>query len=167
MDSGAVDTVGPRQVAQAIPIKPTKASKEGRHYKAANGTEIKNYGQKRIEGVDNKGVSTGITIQVADVHKTLASVGKMTDAGNTIIFSKGRSIIATDKEGEVAKAAIKAAKPNQTTELEKRNGVYTFDMWVNKDQTNYVPRTTLGRSINYQNIGAVSQDFAWLDDEVM
>ena len=124
-------------------------------------------GRRGLRESTKKGTNTGITIQVADVHKTLASVGKMTDAGNTIIFSKGRSIIATDKDGEVAKAAIGAAKPNQTTELEKRNGVYTFDMWVDRDQTNYVARTTLGRSSNYQNIGAIRQDFAWLDDEVM
>ena len=99
VDSGAADTVGPKHIAQGIPIKPTKASKEGKHYRAANGTQIKNYGQKRLEGLDNKGTKTGITIQVADVHKTLASVGKMTEAGNTIIFSKGKSIITTDKDG--------------------------------------------------------------------
>ena len=88
VDSGAADTVGPKSIAQGIPIKPTKASQLGENYRAANGTTIKNYGQKRLEGVDANGINTGITIQVADVRKTLASVGKMTEAGNIIIFSK-------------------------------------------------------------------------------
>ena len=169
-DSGAVDTVGPKHIAQGIPIKPTKASKEGRHYRAANGTQIKNYGQKRLEGVDKKGTSTGITIQVADVHKTLASVGRMTDADNTIIFSKGRSIITSDPDGEVAGAAFRACKPMKTTELEKKNGVYTFDMWIERQADNYQsPGQTFerGQTNTYHNIGAITGDFAWLEDEVM
>ena len=173
VDSGAAETVGPRNIAKGIPIRPTKASREGRHYRAANGTQIKNYGQKRLEGVDKKWTSTGITIQVADVHKTLASVGKMTDADNTIIFSKGRSIITADKDGKVAEAAIKMAKPQHTTELEKKNGVYTFDMWIKSQRNYYQPPGTIinteapSSTSNYQNFAAISSDFAWLEDEVM
>ena len=80
--------------------------------------------------MDANGINTGITIQVADVKKTLASVGKMTDADNTIIFSKGRSIITADKSGDVARAALDAANPRTTTELEKKNGVYSCDIWL-------------------------------------
>ena len=117
--------------------------------------------------MDNNGTNTGITIQVADVHKTLASVGRMTDANNTIIFSKGRSIITSDKDGKVANAAFKAVNPINTTELEKRGGVYTFDMWINKQSTNYTPPGTSITATNYKDIGTISQDFGWLDDEVM
>ena len=91
----------------------------------------------------------------------------MTDADNTVIFSKGKSIITSDPDGRIAAAAIKLADPTKTTVLDKKNGVYTFDMWIpkagdismsEKQQTNYCS--------NYQNIGSVS-DFAWLDDQVM
>ena len=116
VDSGAADTVGPKHIADQLPIRPTKASREGKHYRAANGTQIRNYGQKRFEGIDKRGTKTGITIQVADVHKTLASVGKMTEAGNTIIFSKGKSIITSDRDGKIANAAICVAQPENTTE---------------------------------------------------
>ena len=108
----------------------------------------------------------------------------MTDANNTIIFSKGRSIITSDKDGKVANAAFAAANPINTTELEKKGGAYTFDMWINKQSTNYTPPgttiTTTTNSVttnktgtshhdvrNYKNIGEISRDFAWLDDEVM
>ena len=172
VDSGAADTVGPKHVAAGIAIKPTKASRQGKHYRAANGTQIRNYGQKRLEGIDKKGTNTGITIQVADVHKTLASVGRMTEAGNTIIFSQGKSIITSDKDGAIANAAISKARPENTTELEKKNGVYTFDMWINAQSANYPPPTSgaISNSVNkdnYQNIGAITSDFAWLEDEVM
>ena len=133
-------------------------------FRAANGTTIRNYGQKRLEGIDSKGINTGITIQVADVNKTLASVGMMTDADNTIIFSKGRSIITSDKGGKIADAAIKLANPANTTELQKKNGVYTFDMWLKRQASNYTPPAA--EASNYKNIGAVST-FSWLDDEVM
>ena len=70
------------------------------------------------------------------MHKTLASVGKMTDAGNTLIFSKGKSIITSDKGGKTAATAISAAKPEQTSELEQESGVYTFDMWFSSQAEN-------------------------------
>eukprot|EP00959_Pyramimonas_sp_CCMP1952_P333190 6976901-Pyramimonas_sp.AAC.1 len=44
--SGAYNTVGPPKVGTYCPIKQTDASQRGRHYSAANGTTIKNYGQR-------------------------------------------------------------------------------------------------------------------------
>ena len=102
-------------------------------------------------------------MQVADVNKVLASVGKMTDADNTIIFSKRRSVITSDPTGEIAEAAIKRSNPNFTTELEKKNGVYSFDMWI--------PATGNSGGEGKQEeetIHAIDEwDFTWLEDEVM
>ena len=103
-------------------------------------------------------------MQVVDVKKVLGSVGRMTDANNTIIFSKGKSIITSDPYGAVARAGISAANPNCTTELEKRNGVYTFDMWIPAANENSDDK--VAENNNYHEIGAVS-DFAWLEDKVM
>ena len=49
LDSGAYNTVGPRKVGSYFPIKPTEASQTGKHFSAANGTVIKNYGQRVIK----------------------------------------------------------------------------------------------------------------------
>ena len=160
--------MGPPTVAKQLPIRSTRASRAGINYKAANGTKITNYGEKRLEGINKGGKKTGITIQVADVSKTLGSVGKMTEAENTIIFSKGRSIITSDPGGKIAEAAFKQCRPEITTELEKKNGVYTFDMWVptvSKAENNYCQGQG-GGGDNYHNVGSVS-GFAWLDDEVL
>ena len=166
VDSGAADTVGPKWVGEGIAIRPTKASKAGMNYKAANGSTIRNYGERRLEGWNQKGKKTGITIQVAEVTKVLGSVGKMTEAGNTIIFSKGRSIITSDPSGKIAEAAFRVASPQGTTELEKKNGVYSFDMRVPKAQEirtsgNYTNVEQGGE--NYYKIGSVT-DFGWLDE---
>ena len=161
---------GPRNVGSKLPIKPTRASRAGMNYKAANGTSIRNYGERRLEGWTQKGKKTGITIQVAEVNKVLGSVGKMTEAGNTIIFSNGKSIITSDPDGSVAAAAFKAAKAEQTTELRKDNGVYTFDMWLPRQPGggNYQEECNQGHydcneGVDYQNIGHIS-DFQWLDE---
>ena len=95
----------------------------------------------------------------------------MTEAGNTIIFSRGKSIITSDKDGTIANTAINVAKPEHTTELDKKNGVYTFDMWINTQSGNYPPPATAISNSNtcgdYNNIGSITSGFAWLDDEVM
>ena len=55
VDSGAVDTVGPKRVGEGFPINPTKESAMGIGYRAANGTHIKNHGERVIEGLPEKG----------------------------------------------------------------------------------------------------------------
>ena len=46
IDSGAIDTVGPKEIAKAFEMKETEMSKRGIGYVAANGSSIKNYGEK-------------------------------------------------------------------------------------------------------------------------
>ena len=47
-----------------------------------------------------------ITMQCADVKKVLGSVSRMNEAGNTIIFSKGRSAVIRDPSSRIAQEAI-------------------------------------------------------------
>ena len=50
VDSGAVDTVGPKDVGSQFPITPTRESELGLGYRAANGSPIKNYGERVLNG---------------------------------------------------------------------------------------------------------------------
>ena len=52
IDSGAVHTVGPPTIANAFPLQQTIASKSGENYIVANGTDIENYGQRIIKGLE-------------------------------------------------------------------------------------------------------------------
>ena len=46
VDSGAIDTVGPKDVAKAFNMEQSEMSIEGVGFIAANGSSIKNYGEK-------------------------------------------------------------------------------------------------------------------------
>ncbi len=49
-DSGSIDTVGPKEIAKALEMKETIMSKRGIRFAAADGSEIKNYGEEKIAG---------------------------------------------------------------------------------------------------------------------
>ena len=87
-DSGAADHVAPKNVATHLRIQETSASKQGMKYVAANGHKIANEGQKNIRGLTDEGMPLGMTWQVAEVKRPLASIGRMCDAGNAAIFTK-------------------------------------------------------------------------------
>ena len=56
IDSGAVDTVGPREIGSGFQLKETKSSRENENFVAANGTTIKNHGEKVIKGFTDGGI---------------------------------------------------------------------------------------------------------------
>ncbi len=72
--SGAVDTVGPKEIAKAFEMKETATGRRGIGHVAANVSAIKNYGEKKIIGYAEDGEGTSLRIQCADV-KASAEVG--------------------------------------------------------------------------------------------
>ena len=64
--------VGPKEIAKAFEMKETAMSRRGIGYIAADGSWIKNYGQKNIVGY-----TFSLRMQCADVKKVLGSVHKM------------------------------------------------------------------------------------------
>ena len=124
---------GPKSIAAQLPIKPTRASKAGVNYRAANGTQIKNYGEKHIEGYNNNGRNTGITVQVADVSKVLAGTSKVCDAGNIQVFTKSGGYIISEKEASHIIAAIDKAKGKIA--MRRAGGTYVYDIWVKSGES--------------------------------
>jgi len=116
-DSGAVDHVITTDAAKAFEVQETAASRAGLSYRAANGTSIKNYGEKKINGVTQNGVGFNMSCQVADVKKNLASFVKMVEEGNDIVLSKKGSFIKHVQSGQVIK-------------LDLDKGTPQFDVWV-------------------------------------
>ena len=55
VDSGAIDSVIPDNIAKGFKVKETIASKQGLKYRAANGTPILNEGGKTLQGFTNDG----------------------------------------------------------------------------------------------------------------
>ena len=97
--SGAVHTVGPPTIANAFPLQETIASRNGENYVAANGTDIENYGQRIINGLDQMGNNITMPMQVANVDKLLVAAKELTKAGwrvNLETGEGGRSLSHVD-----------------------------------------------------------------------
>ena len=99
IDSGAVDTVGPKRVGERFLINPTRESRMGIAYRAANGTPIKKHGERIIEGLTEGGQKLKMRITVADVSKVLASVSKICECGRRVIFDEEGSYIEDKTSG--------------------------------------------------------------------
>ena len=97
-------------------------SRAGRHYSAANGSIIKNYGQRVIVGKDESGTKVSLLIQVADVKRVLGSVREMGKAENRIVFDE-------DQQGRSC-SYVEYKPTGQMTVIHERNGIIQFSIQV-------------------------------------
>ena len=157
VDSGAIDSVMPKKVASGVKIRETAASRQGLTYRAANGTAIKNEGERALEGYTGEGNRANMTMQVAEVTKPLGSVRAMVKAGNMVVFDDGDSYIVNKATG------VK-------TVIEDRNGAFVFDIWVPKGNDEQRQQTNTGYQGKYwqalveDDQGNEQEGFARLDD---
>ena len=102
IDSGAAESVMPRGMLDGERLVEGEAKRLGIKYVAANGAKMENYGEKRVrfrkDGLD--GISN-VLFQVTDVGKPLASVTRILDKGNSVVFSRkpGGSYIVNNNTG--------------------------------------------------------------------
>ena len=143
LDSGAVDWVFTPQTAKAFELKQTLASASGVNYRAANGTEIKNHGQRMVKGFALDGSPINVAAQVADVNSNLGSVSKAIEAGNKVVFDAEGSYILHKKSGK---------KIHVTHD----NGKFEFDIWVPKAKSE---QQTVNRKTT-QNTTTVNNRYA-------
>ena len=97
LDTGAVEWVFRQDAATAFEIMETPASVHGIPFYAANGTEIKNYGQRRPCGYSGDWKPITTCVNVAEVKSNLASGMKMIEADNRIILD-GKPTIENDRK---------------------------------------------------------------------
>ena len=117
IDSGAIDTVIPKDVAKAVPIHETERSQKGAGFRAANGTYIEHFGQRDLRGYGDQYQGLSLTAQVADVRTPLGSVSQMLRAGNRVHFEKGNCYVQHVSTGRV-------------TPVIERNGMFEIGIWV-------------------------------------
>lgn len=85
---------------------------------AANGTEIQQYGRKKIAfEINDTKRPCAMDFVVTDVTKPLAAVSAIVEAGNTVVFSKAGSYIENTASGE--RIRLKCEK-----------GTYTMDVGI-------------------------------------
>jgi hypothetical protein len=115
----------PKDKCSQFRVMPSEMSKCGACYSAANGSEIKNYGQRDVEGQTSEGVNATMTFQVADVRGALGSVHRICEAGNRVVF---------DDEGSY----IECKTTKSRSVIDKVNGVYYLYLWCMKNNSQTV-----------------------------
>ena len=83
--------MGAKETTKAFETKTTIASRRGIGLAAANGSGIKNYGEKRITGYTEDGEGVSLRIQRADVKKVLGSAHKMNMGGDAVVLDGDKS----------------------------------------------------------------------------
>ena len=117
VDSGAIDTVGPKDIAGAFKMRETEMSRRGIGFVAANGSSIKSYGEKKIVGYTDNGEAVSMRVQCADVKKVLCSVHKMNMGGNVVVLDSERSYMQNKESG-------------RRTRIEYEDGQYVMYLWM-------------------------------------
>lgn len=103
-DSGATETIIPRDVCQGVPLVMGEKAKAGVQYKVANGHRIDNLGEKKLSCKMVSGMRGSIIAQVGDVQKPLYSISQCVRAGHRVVFDEGQwgSYIENKKTGKRA-----------------------------------------------------------------
>jgi hypothetical protein len=87
IDSGAAESVMPKDSFMNVPFMPVDLRKSQAKYVAANGSRMGNYGQKRVPFKTKGGDGAqSIVFQVTDVTKPLAAVSRIVEKGNVVQF---------------------------------------------------------------------------------
>ena len=101
IDSGSAESVLYKNMLPNEPIVEGEAERRVVKYVAANGGKMENIGEKKVKfkRAGSNAVNS-ITFQVTDVSKPLASVSRILDKGNAVIFSRSGSYILNEVSGE-------------------------------------------------------------------
>jgi hypothetical protein len=117
-DTGACDTVMPKNMCSGIPVVDSPQSLKGLEYEVATGQSIPNLGQRCCE-LWTEGSTTGkaINVQVADVHKALLSLSRCADMGFESRFGS-------------AFGCLIDTQTNEVIPLQRRGNLYILKAWI-------------------------------------
>jgi hypothetical protein len=122
VDSGACDHVCNPEEVDPKEIRETEAVRRGVTYTCASGKSILNEGEVKIDGITPQGQELSLTMQVAGVKKPLASVRKMTKAGNRVVFEEISDTCGGYVENKESGVKVPISK-------EGPNGTYKVSLW--------------------------------------
>ena len=103
VDSAAGETVGPKEVFNMFPLKPSTGSISGRHYVSATKHRTPNLGERKVKFETDEGEMTSMTIQEADIGKVLISVDQLVENGNEVNLTRKNPHIKNLKTGKITK----------------------------------------------------------------
>jgi hypothetical protein len=142
VDSGAIDTVAPLDIASAFSVMKTRMSEAGVGFVAANGSKIENFGERQVVGYTDEGDSVGMRMTVADVHKCLGSVHKMNMGGNKVVLDGPRSFMENRQSGK-------------RTKIHYENGQFILYLWVPAGRATKREKEEVNKDIVHKNRFAI------------
>ena len=111
-----------------ISIISTAKSRAGFEYEVANGEGIPNLGRRDcIMMTEQSGLPKGIQFEIADVHKPLLSISRITVSGYECILGKHGGRLADVQTGDIVP-------------LHRRENLYFMKAWVKNDNGQDFPR---------------------------
>ena len=117
-DSGAAESVVPSTALRSVKTEQGEKSKRGVEYESACGTTLPNEGEKRcMISTGDSPIEKLAVLQVANIGKSLLSVSKMVDKGNSVVFAPSGAYIYNEMTGE-------------STLLKRKGNLYVLDAWV-------------------------------------
>ena len=105
----------------------------------------------------------GMTWQIAEVKKPLASIGRMCDAGNVAIFTKEGGYVVPQKIMNRTMAVLDKLE-NQSLRVEREGGVYNFKLWIPRPPENNANNS---RFSPLQELDEDEADFSWPGTDAM
>ena len=127
VDSGAADNVMPRKILRKwMRVRPSKASKAGVHYVAANNARIPNEGEVDFAFQTKDGQQHSWLFQVAGVNKVLASVSSLVDTGHVVTFEK-------DERTGMDLSFITHKSSGRSIKMRRERNIWTIDAFVNDE----------------------------------
>ena len=117
MDSGAHEWVFNPESAQYFQLNDTCASTNQLNFQAANGTSIKNFGQRDIKAFTNEWNPISVSVSIAEVRSNLAAGMRIIQAENRIVLDIDGSYIENKRSGD-------------RIIIRHENGCFVFDLWV-------------------------------------
>ena len=93
IDSGAAESVMPEGMLHGIKLEESEGSRRGVHYVTANGGKMPNLGEKKVFFRTKDGGTSSVVFQVTHARKPLASVSRIVQKGNRVVFGGDESYI--------------------------------------------------------------------------
>jgi hypothetical protein len=115
VDSGAAESVWPENYRQEIPLLQADQAKASSRYVAANGEVMTNRGRNLVHfRTGGEKSIKAMEFQVTQVKKPLASVRRIVERGNKVVFSNEGSYIE--------------APDGRRTQLVEHNGTFALEI---------------------------------------
>ena len=87
IDSGAIESVVPKNELPEFDVKPSVGSRRGQEYVTAKMAIICNEGEQTVEALTDGYKPVRVKYQVAEMTKALCSAGQMCNQGIVLVFT--------------------------------------------------------------------------------